>query len=136
MCGVAIAEALACPVTGSIGAVILCSTNTSYTWKQFSQTFILDLSYVYVCVPVRVCYLDVGDGGGLMRCWIPRSWKYSGCELPDLGAGTRTAGFLQERQALSVADPSASCTQLFSLYIVHLVCCLLACPFYVRQYMI
>lgn len=51
VCGVAIAEALACPVTGPIGAVILCSTNTSCTWKQFSQTFILDLFYVYVCVP-------------------------------------------------------------------------------------
>lgn len=71
MCGVAIAEALACPVTGSIGAVLLCSTNTSYIWKQFSQTCILDFLYVYVCVPVRVCCLHAGAGGGLMRVLDP-----------------------------------------------------------------
>lgn len=52
------------------------------------------------------------------------------CERPDLSAGTRSAGFLQKQQVLLVAGPSKS--QLLSIYIFHLVCCLLVCPFYVR----
>lgn len=51
VCGAAIAEALVCPVTGSIEAVIRGSTNTSCTWKQCFQTSALDLFYVYICVP-------------------------------------------------------------------------------------
>lgn len=46
---------------------------------------------------------------------FPRTGNTGACELPDLSAGTRSAGFLQEQQVLLVAGPSKS--QLLSIFI-------------------